>query len=261
MNHRHRRTVHRTATALLLLLAGSLLAPSSALAEYLVVPGSSKNAVHLEIVGPSAWSVTAEVLSHPSWMTRLSLGYEPLESGPGVLITFDVDPSVRPGGTGTLVLSLTTRDLGGKNVVAGNVAAESGAGPMLRRVPLRLATAAPPMQRSFRIDECCLLASGIDGAMDGIPNRPVLLGSAPNPWCVRTAIRFGLPASGSVTLRVFNVAGSLQREIRAANLAPGYHEIPWDGRDPDGRPLPPGVYFYALSSDRWVTTGKTLLLR
>jgi hypothetical protein len=256
MNDRHLRAIHLPAWGLYFLVVGLLLAPNPATAEYLVVPGSTGNAVHLAVDCPQAWSVAAELVSHPAWMTHLALEYAPLESGPSVSVRFDVNPAARLGDSGTLLLALTARDPRSHTSADRNVA-----GPALRRLPLRLAAAAPEVQSSYRIDECCLASAGIDGALDGLPDRPVLLGSAPNPWSSRTAIRFGLPASGSVTLRILNVAGRLQREIRLSDLAPGYHQIPSDGRDPDGQRVPPGLYFYELSSDRWVTTGKTLLLR
>lgn len=250
MNYRHSRTVCLSACGLVLAAACLCCAWTPARAEYLVAPSSVANTVHLAVDCPSDWSLAGEVLSSPAWMTRLAVEGTRDESGQGVRLAFDVDPLAPLSASGTLVLSLTARDARGE--IADRV---------VRRLPLRLAAAVPPVQRSFRVEECCLLLAGFDGAMEGRPQRPVLLGATPNPWSNRTAIRFGLPSGGSVTLRILDVAGRLLQEFHAPDLGPGYHQISWDGRDPDGQRMPPGLYFYEVSSDRWAKTGKTLLLR
>lgn len=249
MRHRHLRALCASAFGLLMVAAGLLSAANPAGAAYRAVPGSAGNAVHLAVDCPSGWSLAGEVLSAPAWMTHVSLECARDESGPGVKVVFDVDPLAGLGASGTLVLSLTARDSRGVSVDR-----------TLRRLPFRLAASAPPAQRSYRLEECCLSVAGLEGALDGPPDSPVLLGATPNPWSHRTNIRFGLPAGGSVSLRVLSVGGRLLREFRAPDLEPGYHEISWDGRGPDGTRVPPGIYFYELSSDSWVKTGKTLLL-
>ena len=102
--------------------------------------------------------------------------------------------------------------------------------------------------------------AGIRDARDGRPDRPVLLGAVPNPWRALTDIRFGLATASPISLRILDVAGRVVREVRTPELAPGYHQIQWDGRDAGGQPVASGLYFYELSAGAWLATGKTLLL-
>jgi hypothetical protein len=41
----------------------------------------------------------------------------------------------------------------------------------------------------------------------------------------------------------------------------GYHDLPIDTHDEDGRALPSGIYFYRLESAEGVRTGRLTLLR
>ncbi|GIV59512.1 MAG: hypothetical protein KatS3mg043_0601 [Rhodothermaceae bacterium] len=72
----------------------------------------------------------------------------------------------------------------------------------------------------------------------------------PNPFREATTIRFGLRASAHVTLTVYNVLGQEVRRLVDAVLAPGTHEVRWDGRSRAGDPLPSGTYFLLLSDGR-----------
>ena len=51
--------------------------------------------------------------------------------------------------------------------------------------------------------------------------------------------------SRSLRLRLFDLAGRLLRQIDSEVLA-GHHELRWDGRDENGRSVPPGLYLLEL---------------
>jgi hypothetical protein len=96
---------------------------------------------------------------------------------------------------------------------------------------------------------------------DAIPAAPVLLGNYPNPFNPRTVIAFELPASAQASLRVYDVAGRLVRVLLdGEKLGEGRREVPWDGTDGAGRPLPAGVYFYRLESAGFTDTGRMALV-
>jgi hypothetical protein len=130
-----------------------------------------------------------------------------------------------------------------------------------RRIPLEVALAAPEVQRSFAIDECCLQTTGLD-PVDGLTGQPTLLGNTPNPVVSLTHIVFDLgPAGGAASLQIFDIHGRLLRSIETPPLVAGLHRITWDGRDDSGRDLPSGVYLYTVASGRWTATRKLQLLR
>ena len=65
---------------------------------------------------------------------------------------------------------------------------------------------------------------------------------APNPFVTRTELSFGLTREAPVTLQLFDVASRLVRDF-SGTYATGEHELVWDGRNGEGRPVPAGVHF------------------
>lgn len=97
-------------------------------------------------------------------------------------------------------------------------------------------------------------------ARAGAP-RLQLAQNGPNPFQASTTIRFGLPAAGPVSLRVFDVEGRLVRTLLDGPLPAGSGEAHWDGRDSAGVDQPTGVYFYRLNSAHGSETRKMILKR
>lgn len=89
---------------------------------------------------------------------------------------------------------------------------------------------------------------GVSGlAIRDAEPRSILGSSAPNPFCSSTAIGFDLPGTASVSVRLFDSAGRLVRELASDRIYPaGAHQLLWDGRDGAGRELPSGVYHCRL---------------
>ena len=71
----------------------------------------------------------------------------------------------------------------------------------------------------------------------------------PNPFRNRTGVELSLPEAGPVRAVVYDVAGRQVRTVVDGVLAATRHEILWDGRGDDGRPLPAGVYFLEVQAD------------
>jgi hypothetical protein len=74
-----------------------------------------------------------------------------------------------------------------------------------------------------------------------IPQGFSLSQNYPNPFNPSTTIKFALPVSGNVSLKVFDVTGKLVSEIVNGNLQAGSHEINFNASD-----LSSGAYFYKL---------------
>jgi hypothetical protein len=82
----------------------------------------------------------------------------------------------------------------------------------------------------------------------------------PNPFNPMTTIAFDLPRAENVTLRVYNTAGALVRELVNGSLPAAAHQVTWDGTDQAGRRQPSGVYYYHLvTSDRVATHAMTMI--
>lgn len=94
---------------------------------------------------------------------------------------------------------------------------------------------------------------------DTIP--PLSVQSYPNPFNPQTQISFALPSAAEVELHVFNILGKRVATLVERRLGAGEHRYIWDGRDLQGRPVASGVYFYRLSADDVVHTGKMVMVR
>ena len=83
----------------------------------------------------------------------------------------------------------------------------------------------------------------------------------PNPFNPWTTIRFHLAEAGPVRLTILDVSGRLLRDLIAAKMPAGSHEVSWDGQDDAGRAVASGVYLYRLESGSHASQRKMLLLR
>ncbi|MGH2570164.1 MAG: T9SS type A sorting domain-containing protein [bacterium] len=102
-------------------------------------------------------------------------------------------------------------------------------------------------------------------ATTAVPEQPAGLQLAtaaePNPFQVKTTIRFSVPSSGLVDLAIYDTAG---RKVAALLVGAwrgvGANEVTWDGRDLRGVRVSSGVYFASLRAGG-ATAGSRLVLR
>jgi hypothetical protein len=96
---------------------------------------------------------------------------------------------------------------------------------------------------------------------EDLPRAFALTGASPNPFNPLTTIRFDVPRSARVQLKIFNVKGALVRVLLDDELvAAGRREAVWDGRDLRGRTVAAGVYLCRMSAAGYIgTVGVTLV--
>ncbi|MBK9097425.1 MAG: T9SS type A sorting domain-containing protein [bacterium] len=96
-----------------------------------------------------------------------------------------------------------------------------------------------------------------------LPNSFVLYQNYPNPFNPSTVIKYQLPLSGNVTLKVYDLLGrevaTLVDEFKPA----GSYEVEFDASSNSGsvRNLTSGIYFYKLQSENFNETKKMMLLK
>jgi hypothetical protein len=94
-----------------------------------------------------------------------------------------------------------------------------------------------------------------------LPMQPELFQNYPNPFNPTTVIRYGLPAPGRVSVKVFDLLGrevaTLVDDVQEA----GYRSVEWKGVTSAGSPVGSGVYFYELRAGSYVETRKMMLIR
>lgn len=88
-----------------------------------------------------------------------------------------------------------------------------------------------------------------------------LVTATPNPFNEHTTLRFNLPQTSDAVLEVYDVAGHKVTEWRWSQLAPGSHEVPWNGRGIGGKDSPSGVLFGRLTVNGQTSTAKFVHLK
>ncbi len=78
----------------------------------------------------------------------------------------------------------------------------------------------------------------------------------PNPFNPSTTIAYGIPASGKVTLRVYNLLGEPVATLVSAVKAAGNYTAVWNADE-----VPSGIYIYRLEANGSVMTRKMTLLK
>jgi len=106
------------------------------------------------------------------------------------------------------------------------------------------------------------VGTSVDDPQNGHrPTSPILSGNEPNPFNAGTRIRFALPHSDRVVLKIYNSRGALVRHMDLGSLSAGSHSVHWDGADEAARTLPSGTYLYKLATTADVVTGKMVMLK
>jgi hypothetical protein len=160
----------------------------------------------------------------------------------------DVRDAVRSGGGGT-----TTLDTGDQLELS-YTAAEAAASGQVRDYFLQVKGTYTALEPS---------ASGGETATPVVSQairEPLLSSPRPSPSSGSTSIQFALPERGSVSIRLYDVAGRLVRTLVDEVRESGTHEAMWDGRDEGGRRLASGVYFYRMVLGGWSSERRVVLL-
>ncbi len=86
--------------------------------------------------------------------------------------------------------------------------------------------------------------------------------SGPNPMRAATTLRFDLPRSGPVDVRVYDVRGrEVAKIVEGADLNAGTHVATWNGCDATGADALSGVYFVRLTTAGGERTAKIRKIR
>jgi hypothetical protein len=105
------------------------------------------------------------------------------------------------------------------------------------------------------------VAIGEQGAaLPALPRELILQPPYPNPGA-QPAMRFGLPRTAHVSLRVYNIIGQEVAALLDGTRAAGWHTARWNGRDRGGKLAAAGVYLLRLQAGDRALTRKLMLVR
>ncbi len=102
----------------------------------------------------------------------------------------------------------------------------------------------------------------IDSVVDflSVPEKFELSQNFPNPFSLqngdkrdqpgsgnlKTTIRYQIPNSSEVKLTVYDLLGSVVKQLEYRTRLPGYYDVDWDGRNETGDFVASGTYFYRI---------------
>lgn len=89
---------------------------------------------------------------------------------------------------------------------------------------------------------------------------PVYARAFPSPFRTRTTFQYVLTEAGPVAITVHDVRGARIRTLVEEAHTAGSHAVAWDGRDDGGRDVPPGMYFYRITTASTRLRGKIVRL-
>ncbi|MBS1495055.1 MAG: T9SS type A sorting domain-containing protein [Bacteroidetes bacterium] len=100
------------------------------------------------------------------------------------------------------------------------------------------------------------LLVGVNLISSEIPKEFKLFNNYPNPFNPTTKIRFNIPKSEFVSLKVYNSTGMLVSELLSGNFAAGSYETEFKASE-----FASGVYFYKIESASFSDTRRMILMK
>jgi hypothetical protein len=101
-----------------------------------------------------------------------------------------------------------------------------------------------------------LVSLGVSQTLGAVPQEYVLSQNYPNPFNPATTISYQLPATSTVSLKVFDMLGREVATLVNEVKQPGAYTVTWDASG-----MATGVYFYRLQAGSFVETKKMLILK
>lgn len=95
-----------------------------------------------------------------------------------------------------------------------------------------------------------------EGQIVGLPTEYNVAQNYPNPFNPSTTIKYSIPQSSNVIIKVFDVLGNEVVTLVSEEKPSGTYELNWNAAN-----LPSGVYFYRLQAGSFVETKKMILLK
>jgi len=95
----------------------------------------------------------------------------------------------------------------------------------------------------------------------GSPYTHVLSQNYPNPFNPSTTMKFTLPKSENVTLRIFNTRGEMIATLIDHRMPAGSHTATWQGVSDQGRQVSTGMYLCRFQAGDFTKTMKMMMMK
>ncbi|MCW8822947.1 MAG: T9SS type A sorting domain-containing protein, partial [Ignavibacteriaceae bacterium] len=108
----------------------------------------------------------------------------------------------------------------------------------------------------IRFWENSLITSVEGNSKNPVPGQFELFNNFPNPFNPKTTIRYTLPASDVVSIKVFNALGNEIKILLNEEKQAGSYDVEWNA---DG--YSSGIYFYSVAAGNFRETKKMILIK
>lgn len=92
--------------------------------------------------------------------------------------------------------------------------------------------------------------------LDELANSFELSQNYPNPFNPSTLIKFAIPQTSDVSLRIYNILGQEVRTLVNREMKAGSYEVTFNANE-----LASGIYFYSIQAGNYTATKKMMLLK
>ena len=99
-------------------------------------------------------------------------------------------------------------------------------------------------------------STGIDDKNYSAPNQIILEQNYPNPFNPATKIKFSIPESSIIVIKIYNAVGSELATLLNEIKQPGTYEVSFNAVD-----LSSGAYFYSIETDNFREVKKMILIK
>ena len=115
----------------------------------------------------------------------------------------------------------------------------------------------------FRVlrDESCMEMVTISNEEPNIPQKITLYQNYPNPFNPVTTLSYHLPQDSYVVLSIYDMKGSLVKNLVNEIRTAGMQSIQWNATNNIGRTVSAGVYLYSIEAGEFRQTKKMILLK
>jgi hypothetical protein len=100
------------------------------------------------------------------------------------------------------------------------------------------------------------LVSGFEDKSADVAQSFILAQNYPNPFNPSTTIKFDLPKTSEVILKIYNILGEKVTTLVFYRLTAGSYTYEWDARS-----LASGIYLYRLEAGEFIEIKKMILMR
>lgn len=114
----------------------------------------------------------------------------------------------------------------------------------------------------WHIRACLIYPHGVEQAVESRSLACRLCPVVPNPFRLRTTLRYSIPSGGSeVKVVIYDLSGRIVQILADGHARAGSHLATWDGRNESGEPMPSGIYLCRMQAGKYAATEKIVFVR